>query len=120
MFSKFPKGTIRGDAFTADTGFATKRIPHRFQVTNVKGHVRWNYHGVGDARAALILKRWKGGETYGAVHLAKYELGPSPDDVTRAEFNLKPDAQNAFWEAGAAGTVLIYCKYSDYSYFLFS
>ena len=86
-------------------------MSHHFQVVRVQGRVRWVDQGFGDAQATLILKRFNSRQKCGQVKLAEYVRGSSSDEITSLEFDLKPDAQNTFWQAGAAGTLVTYCGY---------
>ena len=105
IFDKVPSGTLHSDGFADDTGLQQEKMRFDFLVIRVQGRVRWKDHGSGDPDAVLGLKRRNKKQIFGELELAEYARGSSPDEFTTVEFDLKPRAQNPFWQQGATGKV---------------
>ena len=104
LFDKFPSGKLFGNGFEEEIGFDRKDMEFDFRIVRVHGRVRWKDHGSGDPCAVLTLKRGMAKkQKWTELYLAEYARGSSPDEVTTAKFDLKPDEQNPFWQTGATG-----------------
>lgn len=111
-FEKNP-GHLKGLEFGEEHGIQAFKMPRRYQILAVKGHVKWKVHGSGDPAVSLKLKRGRFDKTR---QLLKIQLAErrgindgrvltQPIDIS---WKLDPKGRsNKSWHVGDPGEALL-------------